>query len=44
MDWIKVIGLALVIGVPVGMSIMAFVARATRCDGCCQQDEGGDQW
>jgi len=39
MDWFKVLGLALLIGVPVGMSIMAFVARATRCDGCCQRQD-----
>lgn len=38
-DWLKVIGLALVIGVPVGMLVMAFIAQATRCENCCQRDD-----
>lgn len=35
-DWLKVIGLALVIGAPVGMLIMGFLVGATRCEDCCQ--------
>ncbi len=37
MDWLKVLGLAMLIGVPIGMAVMAFIAQSTRCDGCCQR-------
>lgn len=37
MGWLEVIALGLLIGVPLGMGIMAFIVAATRCEGCCQR-------
>jgi uncharacterized membrane-anchored protein YhcB (DUF1043 family) len=39
MDWLKLIGLALAIGAPIGMLIMGFLIGATRCEECCQRDK-----
>jgi hypothetical protein len=37
-DWLKIIGLAFLVGAPLGMCVMAFIEQATRCENCCRND------
>lgn len=38
-DWLRTVGIALCIGVPLGMIVMAYIVGATRCENCCQNSD-----